>query len=62
MPGVSFAIIGVGGFLGIGKREVVIPTEQLKLQKSALTRSVHFLTVLLLALAAGNTPALQQGS
>lgn len=36
-PAASFAIIGVGGFLGIGKREVAIPTEQLKLQDKKLT-------------------------
>jgi sporulation protein YlmC with PRC-barrel domain len=36
-PAASFAIIGVGGFLGIGKREVAIPTEQLKVQNKKLT-------------------------
>jgi sporulation protein YlmC with PRC-barrel domain len=36
-PAASFAIIGVGGFLGIGKRDVAIPTEQLKLQNKQLT-------------------------
>ncbi|MDB5919439.1 MAG: photosystem reaction center subunit [Massilia sp.] len=36
-PAASFAIIGVGGFVGIGKREVAIPTEQLKLQNKQLT-------------------------
>jgi hypothetical protein len=36
-PTASFAIIGVGGLLGIGKREVAIPTEQLKLQNKKLT-------------------------
>lgn len=36
-PAASFAIIGVGGFLGIGKREVAIPTEQLKLQNKQLS-------------------------
>jgi sporulation protein YlmC with PRC-barrel domain len=36
-PAASVAIIGVGGFLGIGKREVAIPTEQLKLQNKQLT-------------------------
>lgn len=36
-PAASFAIIGVGGFLGMGKREVAIPTEQLKLQNKQLT-------------------------
>jgi sporulation protein YlmC with PRC-barrel domain len=35
-PAASFAIIGVGGFLGIGKRDVAIPTEQLKLQNKQL--------------------------
>lgn len=33
----SFVIIGVGGFLGIGKRDVAIPMEQLKLQNKQLT-------------------------
>ncbi|MET1113568.1 MAG: PRC-barrel domain-containing protein [Comamonas sp.] len=33
----SFVIIGVGGFLGIGKQEVAIPMEQLKLQNKQLT-------------------------
>ncbi|MDB5960058.1 MAG: photosystem reaction center subunit [Massilia sp.] len=37
MPAASFAIIGVGGFLGIGKRDVAIPTDQLKLQNKQLT-------------------------
>lgn len=36
-PAASFAIIGVGGFLGIGKRDVAIPTAQLKLQEKQLT-------------------------
>lgn len=36
-PAASFAIIGVGGFLGIGKRDVAIPTEQLKLQGKQLS-------------------------
>jgi sporulation protein YlmC with PRC-barrel domain len=36
-PAASFAIIGVGGFLGIGKRDVAIPTDQLKLQNKQLT-------------------------
>lgn len=36
-PSASFAIIGVGGFLGIGKRDVAIPMEQLKLQNKQLT-------------------------
>jgi sporulation protein YlmC with PRC-barrel domain len=36
-PAASFAIIGVGGFLGMGKRDVAIPMEQLKLQNKQLT-------------------------
>jgi sporulation protein YlmC with PRC-barrel domain len=36
-PAASFAIIGVGGFVGIGKRDVAIPMEQLKLQNKQLT-------------------------
>jgi hypothetical protein len=36
-PSASFAIVGVGGFLGIGKRDVAIPMEQLKLQNKQLT-------------------------
>jgi sporulation protein YlmC with PRC-barrel domain len=36
-PATSFAIIGVGGFLGIGKRDVAIPMEQLKLHNKQLT-------------------------
>lgn len=36
-PAASFAIIGVGGFLGLGKRDVAIPTEQLTLQNKQLT-------------------------
>lgn len=35
-PAASFAIIGVGGFLGIGDRDVAIPMEQLKLQDRQL--------------------------
>lgn len=35
-PAASFAIIGVGGFLGIGKRDVAIPMEQLRLQNKQL--------------------------
>jgi sporulation protein YlmC with PRC-barrel domain len=31
LPYASFAIIGVGGFLGIGAKDVVIPMEQIKL-------------------------------
>jgi hypothetical protein len=37
LPAASFAIIGVGGFLGIGKRDVAIPTEQLKIHNKQLT-------------------------
>ena len=36
-PAATFAIIGVGGFLGIGERNVAIPMEQLKLQGKQLT-------------------------
>jgi sporulation protein YlmC with PRC-barrel domain len=36
-PAASFAIIGVGGFLGLGKRDVAIPMEQLKVQNKQLT-------------------------
>jgi len=36
-PAASFAIIGVGGFLGIGKRDVAIPTGQLKVNNKQLT-------------------------
>jgi sporulation protein YlmC with PRC-barrel domain len=35
-PAASFAIIGVGGFLGIGKKDVAIPIEQIKLQNRQL--------------------------
>ena len=35
-PYASFAIIGVGGFLGLGRNDVAIPMEQLKLQKGNL--------------------------
>jgi hypothetical protein len=35
-PATTFAIIGVGGFLGIGERKVAIPAEQLKLQNKQL--------------------------
>jgi sporulation protein YlmC with PRC-barrel domain len=35
-PAASFAIIGVGGFLGMGKRDVAIPMEQLKVQNKQL--------------------------
>lgn len=37
VPAASYAIIGVGGFLGIGKREIAIPSDQLKLQNKQLT-------------------------
>jgi sporulation protein YlmC with PRC-barrel domain len=33
---VSFAIIGVGGFIGIAKRDVAIPIEQIKLTSGNL--------------------------
>jgi sporulation protein YlmC with PRC-barrel domain len=33
---VSYAIIGVGGFLGIGKRDVAIPMQQIKVQQDML--------------------------
>jgi hypothetical protein len=36
LPHASFAIIGVGGFLGMGTKDVVIPMEQLKLQDGRL--------------------------
>jgi sporulation protein YlmC with PRC-barrel domain len=36
LPAASFAIIGVGGFLGIGKRDVAIPMEQLKVENKQL--------------------------
>jgi sporulation protein YlmC with PRC-barrel domain len=36
LPFASFAIIGVGGFLGIGTKDVAIPMEQLKLQGGSL--------------------------
>nr|WP_314544055.1 PRC-barrel domain-containing protein [uncultured Massilia sp.] len=36
-PAATFAIIGVGGFVGIGKRDVAIPTEQFRLQNKQLT-------------------------
>lgn len=35
-PAATFAIVGVGGFLGIGNRDVAIPMEQLKLQNKQL--------------------------
>lgn len=31
-PSASFAIVGVGGFLGVGKHDVAIPMEQIKLE------------------------------
>ncbi len=36
VPFASFAIIGVGGFLGLGKNDVAIPMPQLKLQSGKL--------------------------
>ena len=36
-PATSYAIIGVGGFLGMGKHDVAIPMEQLKLLNGQLT-------------------------
>jgi sporulation protein YlmC with PRC-barrel domain len=36
LPAASFAIIGVGGFLGLGKHDVAIPMEQLRLQDGKL--------------------------
>ena len=36
LPIASFAIIGVGGFLGIGKHDVAIPMEQIKLEGKLL--------------------------
>lgn len=36
LPVASFAIIGVGGFLGIGKNDVAIPMEQIKLDQKQL--------------------------
>ena len=36
MNSASFAIIGVGGFLGIKRHDVVIPMEQLKLEDNRL--------------------------
>jgi hypothetical protein len=36
-PAAPFAIIGVGGFLGIGKRDVAIPMDQLKINNKQLT-------------------------
>jgi hypothetical protein len=32
LPAASFAIIGVGGFLGLARHDVAIPMEQIKLQ------------------------------
>lgn len=37
LPSASYAIIGVGGFLGLGKHDVAIPMEQIKLQDGNLT-------------------------
>lgn len=36
LPVASFAIIGVGGFLGIGKSNVAIPMEQISLEEKRL--------------------------
>jgi hypothetical protein len=36
LPIASFAIIGIGGFLGIGTNDVAIPMEQIKLQDKQL--------------------------
>jgi len=36
-PAAPFAIIGVGGFLGIGERNVAIPMDQLKVNNKQLT-------------------------
>lgn len=36
-PAAPFAIIGVGGFLGIGKRDVAIPMDQLKVNNKQLS-------------------------
>jgi hypothetical protein len=36
VPSASYAIIGVGGFLGLGKHDVAIPMGQLKLQDGKL--------------------------
>ena len=36
-PAAPFAIIGVGGFLGLGKRDVAIPMDQLKVNNKQLT-------------------------
>lgn len=36
-PATSYAIIGVGGFLGMGKHDVAIPMEQLRVLNNQLT-------------------------
>jgi sporulation protein YlmC with PRC-barrel domain len=36
LPSASYAIIGVGGFAGIGKHDVAIPMQQIKLQDGSL--------------------------
>jgi sporulation protein YlmC with PRC-barrel domain len=36
MPHASVAIIGVGGFLGMGKHDVAIPTDQIRIEGSNL--------------------------
>lgn len=35
-PAASFAIVGVGGFLGMGKHDVAIPMAQLRIQNKQL--------------------------
>jgi hypothetical protein len=37
LPYASFAIIGVGGFLGLGKNDVAIPMEQLRIVNNQVT-------------------------
>jgi sporulation protein YlmC with PRC-barrel domain len=37
LPAASFAIVGVGGFLGLGKNDVAVPMEQFKLVNNQLT-------------------------
>lgn len=36
-PAASFAIVGVGGFLGVGKHDVAIPMAQLRIQNKQLS-------------------------
>jgi len=33
---ISYAVVGVGGFIGIGERHVIIPVEQFKKQENAI--------------------------